>query len=74
MRLISRLDVKGNNLIKGVQLEGLRVVGAPEDYARRYYENGVDEILIMDCVASLYGRNNLFDIIKKCTKKTMGYN
>ena len=38
MRPISRLDVKGHNLIKGVQLEGLRVVGAPGDYARRYYK------------------------------------
>jgi cyclase len=68
VRLISRLDVKGHNLIKGVQLEGLRVVGAPGDYARRYYKNGVDEILIMDCVASLYGRNNAFDLVKKITE------
>ena len=34
MRIISRLDVKGKNLIKGINLEGLRVVGNPNEYAR----------------------------------------
>ena len=64
-RLISRLDVKGPNLIKGVHLEGLRVIGDPNIYAQKYYEQGVDEIIYMDTVASLYGRNNLHDIVKK---------
>lgn len=64
IRLIARMDIKGANLIKGVHLEGLRVIGSPEEYALRYYHQGVDEIVYMDCVASLYGRNNLSDIIK----------
>ncbi len=63
LRLIARLDIKGPNLIKGVHLEGLRVVGDPHDYARRYYEAGVDELIYVDVVASLYGRNNLTDIV-----------
>jgi cyclase len=62
-RLIARLDVKGSNLIKGVHLEGLKVVGLPAEYARRYYRQGIDEIVYMDMVASLYGRNNLTDIV-----------
>jgi cyclase len=63
VRLIARLDIKGPNLIKGVHLEGLRVIGAPNDYALRYYLQGVDELIYMDCVASLYGRNHLADIV-----------
>lgn len=63
-RLIARLDIKGVNLIKGVHLEGLRVIGPPKEYALRYYEQGVDELLYMDCVASLYGRNHLADIVR----------
>ena len=64
MRIISRLDVKGKNLIKGINLEGLRVVGDPNKYAIKYYEQGADEILFIDSVASLYDRNNLIDIVK----------
>lgn len=63
LRIISRLDIKGKRLIKGVQLEGLRVIGDPNEHARRYYEQGADELIYMDVVASLYGRNSLFDII-----------
>jgi cyclase len=65
VRLIARLDVKGPNLIKGVHLEGLRVVGDPNVFARRYYDAGVDELIYMDVVASLYGRNNLSEIVRR---------
>lgn len=64
VRLIARLDIKGPNLIKGVHLEGLRVIGSPNEHAVRYYHQGVDELIYMDCVASLYGRNSLSDIIQ----------
>jgi cyclase len=64
VRLIARLDVKGPNLIKGVHLEGLRVIGDPQEYARRYYEQSADELIYIDIVASLYGRNNLTDIVQ----------
>lgn len=65
VRLIARLDIKGPNLIKGVHLEGLRVVGDPGEFARRYYEAGADELIYMDTVASLYGRNNLTEIVSR---------
>ncbi len=68
IRLIARLDIKGPNLIKGVHLEGLRVIGSPNEHALRYYEQGVDELIYMDCVASLYGRNSLGDIVKSAAK------
>jgi imidazole glycerol-phosphate synthase subunit HisF len=68
VRLIARLDIKGPNLIKGIHLEGLRVVGDPQAYARRYYEQGADELIYMDIVASLYGRNNLTDIVRRTAR------
>jgi cyclase len=68
LRLIARLDIKGANLIKGVQLEGLRVVGDPQIHAAKYYHDGADEIIYMDTVASLYGRNNLVDVVSRATE------
>lgn len=64
IRLIARLDIKGPNLIKGIHLEGLRVIGSPNEHALRYYEQGADELIYMDCVASLYGRNHLGAIVR----------
>ena len=64
-RIISRLDIKGPNLVKGINLEGLRVLGDPEYFALKYYENLSDEIIYQDCVASLYERKYLLDIIQK---------
>jgi cyclase len=68
VRIIPRLDIKGPNLIKGVHLEGLRVIGDPQEHAIRYYETGADELVYMDIVASLYGRNNLSDIIRRAAE------
>jgi cyclase len=68
VRLIARLDIKGPNLIKGVHLEGLRIIGPPSRYAQIYYNQGADELIYMDCVASLYGRNNLGHIIENAAQ------
>ncbi|MBK7843505.1 MAG: imidazole glycerol phosphate synthase subunit HisF [Bdellovibrionales bacterium] len=65
LRLIARLDVKAPNLIKGIQLEGLRVLGDPYLFAKEYYDSGADELLYMDAVASLYNRNSLVDLVRK---------
>lgn len=65
LRVISRIDVKNEFAIKGIHLEGLRKIGDPNELAQRYYLDGVDEIIFMDAVASLYDRNNLSEIIKK---------
>jgi cyclase len=64
-RLIARLDVKGSTLIKGVHLEGLRVLGDPQEYAKRYYAEGADELIYIDIVATLYGRSKLTDIVRR---------
>ena len=63
------MDIKGPNLIKGINLEGLRVIGNPRIFAKDYYENGIDEIVFMDSVASLYGRNQIDYIIKEITSE-----
>ena len=69
VRVIPRLDIKGPNLVKGIHLEGLRVLGRPEAYARRYYEQGADELCYMDAVASLYGRNSLLEIVERTARE-----
>ena len=68
IRIIPRLDIKGPNLVKGIHLEGLRVLGKPEDFAKLYYEQGADELIYQDTVASLYQRNSLTDIITRTAK------
>lgn len=69
VRIIPRLDIKGPNLVKGIHLEGLRVLGKPADFAKYYYEQGADELMFMDVVASLYERNSLHNIISETAKK-----
>jgi cyclase len=68
-RIIPRLDIKGPNLVKGIHFEGLRVLGKPSQFARFYYENGADELIYQDAVASLYGRNSLLEIVEKTAKE-----
>ena len=67
-RIISRIDIKNEFVIKGIHLEGLRKVGDPNQLALKYFKEGIDEILFMDAVASYYDRNNLSDLIKVATK------
>ncbi len=67
-RIISRLDIKGSRLIKGIRFEGLRVLGNPCDIAQHYYIQGIDEIFYSDAVASLYGRNGLDQLLKETCK------
>lgn len=60
--------MKGENLIKGIHLEGLRIMGDPQEFARRYYEQGADELIYLDIVASLYGRSKLVDIVRRTAR------
>ncbi len=63
-RIIARLDIKGPNVVKGIRFDGLRIMGPPDELASRYYEQGADEIVYIDTVASLYGRNNLVEVVR----------
>lgn len=70
-RIIARLDIKGPNLVKGVHLEGLRVLGKPEHFARYYCNHGADELFYMDVVASLYNRNSLSEIVTRTAQESL---
>jgi cyclase len=65
-RIIAHLSVKPpNRLVKGIQLEGLRNLGDPHEYALRYYKSGADEILLVDIDASLDGRCGIVDLVRR---------
>ncbi|MBI3616073.1 MAG: imidazole glycerol phosphate synthase subunit HisF [Candidatus Omnitrophica bacterium] len=68
IRIIPRLDIKGPNVVKGVHLEGLRVMGVPELFAAQYYQDGADELIYIDVVASLYGRNSLDEVVRRAAQ------
>lgn len=68
LRLVARLDIKGASLVKGIQLEGLRKLGDPSAFARKYYQAGIDEILYIDIVASLYQRSSIFELVETATR------
>ncbi len=70
IRIIARLDIMGPNLVKGLQLEGNRVLGTAQQYSEIYYHEGADELIYQDVVASLYGRSSLKEIVQK-TSETM---
>jgi|TARA_B100001964_G_C14190266_1_gene580709 cyclase len=67
-RIIARLDIKNNFLVKGMHLEGLRILGYPELFAKKYFDENIDEIVFQDIVASLYKRNQLSSLTNKITK------
>ena len=68
MRLISKLEIKNDYVVKGINFEGIRKIGSPEEIAIDYYNQGIDEIIFSDVVASLYQRNHLYDFIKKLVR------
>ena len=69
IRLIPRLDIKGPNLIKGIQFDGHRVLGSAAEFAEIYYAEGADELIYQDAVASLYQRNGLADIVRSVARR-----
>ncbi len=57
-------------LVNSRLLEGLRVLGDPQEYMKIYYDQGIDEIILHDVTASYIGRNTLYDKLKTITKDT----
>ena len=68
-RIIAKLDVKPPYVVKPIFFEGLRQIGNPVDLAKKYYEQGADEIIYIDIVASLYQRKILFNEIEKTARE-----
>ena len=55
-RLIACLDVRNGCVVKGVNFEGLRDAGDPAALARRYNQEGIDEVVVLDVTATIEGR------------------
>jgi len=70
IRIIARIDINNDSVVKGKCLEGLRKIGKPNKMSKKYYEEGIDEIIFLDAVASLYERNSLIQILKQASKET----
>mgnify|MGYP001353452894 CR=1 FL=1 len=64
LRIIPKIDIKNQNLVKGVHLEGLRALGDPRSFVEIYYKQFADEIIYHDVVASLYQRNSTAELIQ----------
>lgn len=67
-RIIAKLDVKSGHVIKGIEFEGVRKVGDPIKLANQYYKDQIDEIIYLDCVASLYNRNHIVKLLPKISE------
>lgn len=69
VRVVPRLDVKGPNVVKGIQFEGYRVLGTAEELAETYYKEGADELIFQDTVASLYQRGIDLETVRKTARR-----
>lgn len=67
-RIIPCLDVKDGQTVKGVNFENLRNAGDPVELARRYSEEGADELVFLDITASAEGRNTFTEMVEKVAK------
>lgn len=64
-RVIPCLDVRNGRLTKGVRFVGNADIGDPVEAARRYYEEGADEIVFYDITASHEGRGLFLDVVER---------
>ena len=64
-RIIPCLDVKDGKVVKGVKFAGLRDVASPVELAKYYSDNGADELVFYDIIASARGRGPILDLISK---------
>jgi len=66
-RIIARMDIRNDHLIKTIRCEGVRTIGDPAEFIKRYDDDGIDELYFNDCVASLYGRNTIHSVVEYAT-------
>jgi cyclase len=67
-RIIAALDVDNGKVVKGVKFDGIKEIGDPVEFAKRYSDDGADEITFLDIGASVNNRATLLDIVKKVAK------
>ena len=63
-RIVPCLDVRGGRVVKGVNFVGLRDAGDPVEVAKRYDEQGADELCVLDITASSDARPILLDVVR----------
>ena len=68
-RIIACLDVRDGQVVKGINFAGLRSAGAPAELARRYNQEGIDELVILDITATLERRRAMADTIRAVAKE-----
>ena len=68
-RIIACLDVRDGQVVKGINFEGLRSAGEPAALARRYYEDGIDELVILDVTATLEKRRAMANTVRSVAKE-----
>jgi imidazole glycerol-phosphate synthase subunit HisF len=69
VRVIPCLDVDAGRVVKGVNFAGLRDAGDPVELARRYDEQGADELTFLDITASSAGRETTFDVVRRTAEQ-----
>ena len=68
MRVIAKLDIKQNDLIKSIRYDGVRKIGNPEEYIKKYVNFDIDEIVILSPTSPLYNTKIDLDFLKRLNK------
>ncbi|WP_456285495.1 imidazole glycerol phosphate synthase subunit HisF [Microbacterium sp. JZ70] len=68
-RVIPCLDVAGGRVVKGVNFENLREMGDPVELARRYFEQGADELTFLDVTATVDERATTYDVVRRTAEE-----
>ncbi len=63
------LGIKKGRVVKGIKFQQIKYAGIPEEMAKQYYEQGVDEIVFLDITASTEKRKTMVEVVKKTSKQ-----
>lgn len=69
IRVIPCLDVADGRVVKGVNFQNLRDAGNPIELAKRYYEDGADELTFLDVNATIDNRSTMYELVTACAEK-----
>ena len=64
-KIIPCLDMKDGMVVKGVNFVGIKEVGDPVEFAKKYYDDGADELTLLDITATVEGRKTRLEIISR---------
>ncbi|MCS3869812.1 cyclase [Chryseobacterium ginsenosidimutans] len=68
-RIIPCLDIKDGTTVKGINFEGLRNAGNPIELAKKYENEGADELVFLDITATIEGRKTFVELVKDIAKE-----